>query len=232
MNSVKKKFFFVCTIQFIIIIFLFNFEIYASNSIQSNDITVHASIDPSFTFTFRGIPIDTPINTYNDIGCGNTELTTIDTSMNPHTISLKKLSRNNIQIAAELFSINTNATNGYALIARSDSHFSHKISNFFIADSLIPIPLTQGKAGFGIHPCGLDVNKEIWGVGRTTINGAKYGWPFKQTLILASDSLGPIGDTLTKGSGIITIEYGATIDKSVLGGEYSTKIIYTATPIF
>ncbi|RJQ36522.1 hypothetical protein C4559_05150 [Candidatus Microgenomates bacterium] len=196
-------------------------------------VQIQASIDPTLTFAIGGITDNTPINIGNTKGCNNNETTNSGFDSTAKSINLGRLISNKINTAGQRIIISTNDAKGYSLTASSNNHFADKSNSFRFEDSAIPNVMTQGTTWFGVHPCGLDVNKKIWGEGTTgNTQGAKYAWPNKKTsLILASDLTGPIaGDS--KGNGVVNIEYSAAISTIVPAGEYSATITYTVMPNF
>jgi len=85
-----------------------------------------------------------------------------------------------------------------------------------------------------VHACGLDVASATWATGATGAGaGAKYGWPTAATSVtLASRTTGPVGNSVTTGSGLTSVEYASTIDVTVPTGLYASIITYVATPTF
>ncbi|MCL5433042.1 MAG: hypothetical protein M1524_02910, partial [Patescibacteria group bacterium] len=196
-------------------------------------VQVQAIVDPSLTFSIQGIANNTAINNGNTTGCTNTEVTNTGIGSAATTVNLGNLG-GIINISAQLITITTNASNGYSLTATSSGHLVNPETGFWIADSTTPTVMTAGTPWFGIHACGLDVSAATWGTG-TTGGGAnaKYGWPTQSTSVtLASDSSGPIGNSLVTGNGLTSVEYAATVDVSVPAGTYRSVITYVATPTF
>lgn len=200
---------------------------------QSATVQIKANVDPMFTFTISGITNGSPVNKGNTIGCQNKELTNSGIDSQASIVNLGKLSKDSISISAQTLAITTNAPNGYVLSATSNGHLANQ-NQFFIPDSTTPKPIILGKAWFGIHVCGLDVANSVFGVGKTGGGvGAKYGWPTATTpLILSQAQLGPIGNSFLPGSGVVSVEYAATIDSSIRSGTYKTIIKYLALPSF
>lgn len=195
---------------------------------------VQANVDPILTFTIAGIADATAINTGNTTGCTNTENTSSGIASTATTVDLGTLSSAAINISAQLITITTNAINGYTLTATSSGRLINPATGFWINDSTTPTAMTAGTPWFGAHACGLDVSAATWGTGATGggIN-AKYGWPTKTTAVtLASDTTGPIGNALTAGNGLVSVEYASTISSAVPAGLYSAVITYVATPTF
>ena len=94
--------------------------------------------------------------------------------------------------------------------------------------------MTAGTPWFGIHACGLDVSSGTWATGATGGGaGAKYGWPTQTSSVtLASDSTGPVGNSITAGNGLISTEYASTVSVAIPAGQYSSAVTYVATPTF
>lgn len=210
-------------------------------------ILITATVDVSLNFSITGITNNTAINNGNSTGCTNSETTNtgIDssaTSVNLGTVGNTPTGTNTKinNIAAQLITISTNGANGYSLTATSSGHLINPANGFYIKDSTTPAPFPNGTPWFGLHPCGLDVNTGTWGAVncRTYITGSSgnlcnYGWPTQTaSASIASDSTGPIGNSLTAGNGLISVEYAAGIDASVPAGTYSTVVTYVATPTF
>ena len=197
-------------------------------------VQVQATVDPTLTFVISSIADNTAINTGNATGCTNTENTSSGIGSTATTVDLGTLSTA-INISAQLITITTNAINGYSLTATSSGHLINPATGFWIIDSITPAVFPSGGTPwFGIHPCGLDNIGGTWGTGATAKgSGAKYGWPTQTTSVtLAYDTTGPIGNTLTAGNGLVSVEYAALIDASVPAGLYTAVVTYVATPTF
>ncbi|MCL5010396.1 MAG: hypothetical protein M1289_02225 [Patescibacteria group bacterium] len=197
-------------------------------------IVAWVSVEPTLTFTIAGIANSTAINNGNTTGCTNTETTNSGIPSTATTVNLGTLSSGAINISAQLLTITTNAPNGYTLTATSSGHLINPATGFWIHDSTSPTAMTVGTPWFGIHACGLDVATATWGSGATGGGtGAKYGWPTPTSSVsLASDSTGPVGNSITAGNGLISVEYGSTIDISVPAGTYTSVVTYVVTPTF
>jgi len=212
-------------------------------------IKVQAKVEETFTVTIDGISDKTAVNAGNQ-GCSNLETTNTGYASSARSVNLGMLqyvsssARTKIgNLTAQIISVTTNAYNGYAITATSSGHLTNISTGFAIGDNTTPSAFPSGQNWFGIHPCGLDVSLSTWVTGtdqncNSTITGSqgnicKYAWPnISSPFTLASDSTGPIGNNLTPGNGVTTIQYAAGIDKSVPGGNYSTTIRYTITPTF
>lgn len=197
-------------------------------------VQVQANVDPTLTFTIAGIANNTAINNGNTTGCTNTEVTNTGLASTATTVDLGTLSSGAINISAQLITITTNAIAGYSLTATSSGHLIDAATGFWLHDSTTPTVMTAGTPWFGIHACGLDVATATWASGATGGGAnAKYGWPTQTTAVtLASDTTGPIGNSLTAGNGLVSVEYASTIDVTVPGGLYTSVITYVATPTF
>ncbi len=198
-------------------------------------VQVQATAEPTLTFSI--VPVSGAINTGNITGCANSESVKNGIPSTATTVNLGTLNTSSINISAQLISISTNATNGYALTATSSGHLINPANGFWIPDSTTPTAMTINVPLFGIHPCGLNVNSGTWGIGPTGggIN-AKYAWPTSiNPLTLASSAIGPIGNTTGTGgigAGLISVEYAGAINMSIPAGVYTSVITYIATPTF
>ncbi len=197
-------------------------------------VQVQATVDPTLTFTIAGINSGTAINTGNTTGCTNTETTNTGIASTATSVNMGIIPTSAINIAAQLLTVSTNAQNGYVLTATSSGHLINPSNGHWIPDNTSPQFMTAGTPFFGIHPCGLDVTTGTWGSG-TTGGGAnaKYGWPTPTVAVtLASDNSGPIGNAITAGNGLVSVEYAGTVDITVPAGLYQSVITYVATPTF
>ncbi|MBU2632292.1 hypothetical protein KKG52_01120 [Patescibacteria group bacterium] len=197
-------------------------------------VLVTATVDPTLNFTIQGRTTGQAVNTGNATGCTNTETLNTGISSLSTSINMGVLSESGINISAQLISISTNGLNGYSLTATSSGQLINPENGFWINSSTTPGFITAGTPWFGLHPCGLDISSGTWGTGATGGGaGAKYAWPTKTTSVtLASDSTGPIANSLLAGNGLTTVEYAATIDASVPAGSYRSIVTYVATPSF
>ncbi|GIW62063.1 MAG: hypothetical protein KatS3mg089_0915 [Patescibacteria group bacterium] len=209
-------------------------------------VEVRATVDATLTFSIGGIANGSAVNTGNTTGCAATETTSAGNPSTATLVDLGVLANTPTttgtpisNIAAQLITITTNAANGYTLTATSSGQLRNFQSGFAIASSTTPQAFPNGTHFFGINACGLDVNTSTWGNNNCNTyitgssNACKYGWPTPTTAItLASDSTGPVGNTITAGNGLVTVRYAASIDASVPSGEYQTAITYVATPTF
>ena len=197
-------------------------------------VQVLANVDATLTFTIAGIANSTAINTSNTTGCTNTETTNTGLASTATVVNLGNLSSGAINISAQLLTITTNGINGYSLTATSSGNLINPATGFFINSSTTPAVMTAGAPWFGVHACGLDVASATWATGATGAGaGAKYGWPTAATSVtLASRTTGPVGNSVTTGSGLTSVEYASTIDVTVPPGLYASIITYYATPTF
>lgn len=213
-------------------------------------VQVLAQVEPTLTFTIAGVSNGSAANTGNTTGCGNTETTNTGISSTSTVVDLGSLNNTTTvvdskigNISSQLLTVTTNAINGYSLTATSSGSLLNPATGFFITSSTTPAVFPSGAPWFGIHACGLDVTAATWSSGsdqscNTYITGSsgdicKYGWPTQATAVtLASDSIGPIGNAIAAGNGLVTVEYAAGIDVTVPQGQYTTEITYVATPTF
>lgn len=220
-------------------------------------VTVRANIDPSLTFTIAGINNGIAVNNGNTTGCLQTELTNTGINSTATEVNLGTLSNSPTaidtkvsNIAAQLITISTNAANGYVLTATSSGHLKNPSTGYFLNDNATPqaFPAT-GANFFGFHGCGLDtynasVGTTFWNttasdtacnsyISGSTGNVCNYGWPTPSSQILiATDTTGPIGNSLLAGNGLTSVSYAAGADAGVPPGQYTTVVTYVATPAF
>lgn len=220
-------------------------------------VTVRANIDPSLTFTIAGVNTGTAINNGNTTGCLQTETTNTGINSTATEVNLGTLSNSPTatdtkvgNIAAQLITVSTNAANGYVLTATSSGHLRNPSTGYFLLDALTPQVFPASGANFyGLHACGLDTyNSDIgttfWNstasntacnsyISGSTGNICKYGWPtVSSQIVMASDTTGPIGNSLVAGNGLTSVSYAAGADAGVPPGQYSTVVTYVATPAF
>lgn len=213
-------------------------------------VQVLATVDPTLTFTIAGILNATAVNNGNTTGCTQTEptntgLASTETVVNLGVLSNTPSSTNTKvgNIAAQLITIITNGVGGYSLTATSSGPLRDDSTGFDIASNTTPAAFPNGTPWFGVHACGLDVTLATW---NSTASSAcntyrtgstdpicLYGWPTQTTSVtLASDTTGPIGNSLTAGNGLVSVSYAAGVDVSVPAGTYQSEITYVATATF
>ncbi len=218
-----------------------------------DSVVVQAVVDSYLTFTIGGVANGSQVNTGNTTGCtiSSSETTNTGIASTATIVDLGTLantpSATSTQIsneAAQLLTITTNAKNGYALTATASGQLINPETGFFVNSVTSPAVFPNAKPFFGIHPCGLDVSATTWvggGANQTCgsyITGSGgtecwYAWPTQTTsLTLASTTTGPIGNTVTAGSGLVTVLYGAGVDPTVPAGSYRSAITYVATGTF
>lgn len=216
-----------------------------------DSVTVRASIDPSLNFTIVGLNNGDAVNLGNTTGCSQVETTNAGANATSTEVNLGLLANSPSgtdvkvgNIAAQRINISTNGANGYVLTATSSGQLINPTTGFFLASSTTPAAFpSSGADWFGIHPCGLDVTTATWNstasnACNTFISGSTdpvclYAWPNTTTPItLASDTTGPVGNSLVTGNGVISVSYAAGADAGVPPGEYSAVITYVATPAF
>lgn len=212
-------------------------------------VQVRASVDPTLTFSIAGIANNVAVNTGNTTGCTGLDTTNAGNASTATVIDLGTLGNTPTatgarvsNIAAQLLTVTTNASNGYSLTATSSGQLINPANGVAINSNTAPAVFPNGAPWFGIHPCGLDVTAATWNTTtqacNTYITGSadpicKYAWPTSATSVsLASDTSGPIGNTIVTGNGLTTVEYAAGIDASIPSGIYTTVITYVATPTF
>ncbi len=220
-------------------------------------VVVRADIDPSLTFTISGINTGSGVNSGNTTGCLQTETTNSGLNSTATEVNLGTLtnspSANNTKvgnISAQLLTVSTNSGNGYVITATSSGHLRNLSTGFFLTDAQTPAAFPSNSSHYyGFHACGLDTyNSDIgttfWNTTASDTNCnsynqgssgnlCKYGWPTATSAItIASDTVGPIGNAITSGSGLTSMSYAAGADPSLPPGSYSTVVTYVATPSF
>lgn len=223
-------------------------------------VQVQANVDATLTFSIAGIANNTVVNTGNTTGCTNTNDTTntgipsTATIVDLGTLGNMPAAGTLSNIAAQLLTITTNALNGYVLTATASSPLRNPATGFEIPAVTTPAVMPASIPRFGIHACGLDTYNATIGTTywqttasnpactTTTATGGnqcKYGYPFggltgtsSTTMTLASRTTGPVGNSITAGAGMTTVQYAAGIDASVPSGQYTSVITYVATPTF
>ncbi len=214
-------------------------------------VTVRATVDPTLSFTISGIGNGSAINLGNTTGCLQTETTNAGIDSTSTEVNLGLLANTPSgtdvkvgNIAAQRINITTNAAGGYILAATSSGQLINPETGFFLNSSTTPTAFpSSGADWFGIHPCGLDVTTATWNSTASTacssfVSGSTdpiclYAWPTQSApLTLASDAVGPIGNSLVTGNGVISVAYAASVDPGIPPGSYRTVITYVATPVF
>lgn len=214
-------------------------------------VTVRATVDPTLSFTITGIANGSAVNTGNATGCSQTELTNAGIASTATEVNLGLLADTPApnspigNVSAQRINISTNAAGGYVLTATSSGSLINPATGFFLESSTVPASFpSNGSDWFGLHACGLDVSAATWVEGGSgtscvtepaTSTGTEclYGWPTRTSAItLASDSAGPIGNSVAAGNGIVSVSYAASTDALIPPGEYRTVVTYVATPTF
>lgn len=73
------------------------------------------------------------------------------------------------------------------------------------------------------------MSESVWGKN----SGRLYAWPSSGSPIaLTTDVTGPIGDSVERGNGLISLEYAATVSEDVPAGTYETSVTYIVTTTF
>jgi len=216
-----------------------------------DSVTVRATVDPTLSFTITGIANGAAVNTGNVTGCLQTETTNAGITSTSTEVNLGLLANTPSgtdvkvgNIAAQRINISTNAAGGYALTATSSGQLINPATGFFLESSTTPNEFpSSGADWFGLHVCGLDVTTATWNSTASTacnsyVDGSTdpiclYGWPSTGTpLALASDSTGPIANSLVTGNGVVSVAYAASVDAGIPPGQYRTVVTYVATPTF
>lgn len=213
-------------------------------------VTVRATVDPTLTFIIAGIPNGTLLSTLN-VGCGQADTTnagidSTETEVNLGVIGANPNTNDTVMpnIAAQSLTVTTNAPNGYSIVATSSGHLVNPSTGYYFHDENIPRAFPNNQSNyFGLHACGLDSDATFWtSSGNDACNTYRqgstnpvcyYAWPTQTTPVLISNrSLGPVGNTLTPGSGQTIVSYAAAQDPSLIPGQYRTVVTYMATPSF
>lgn len=213
-------------------------------------VQILATVDPTLTFTIAGIANATAVNNGNTTGCTQTETTNAGIASTATQVNLGTLSNTPTatdtkigNIAAQLLSITTNGTGGYSLTATSSGPLRNDELGFDIASNTTPAAFPSGGDWFGLHACGLDVTLLTWNSTASSacnsyITGSTnpiclYGWPTQTTSVtLASDTTGPIGNSITAGNGLVSVSYASGVDAGVPAGTYQSEVTYVATATF
>lgn len=211
-----------------------------------DSVQVRATVDPTLTFTIAGVANGSAVNTGNTTGCTATEntnagITPTSTIVNLGVVGSSTTSTNTAfgNIAAQLITVTTNATNGYSLTATSSGQLRNNANGFAFASNTTPTAFPSGTHYFGLSACGLDVNTSTWGNANCSThitgstNACKYGWPTQTSAVtLASDTSGPVGNVISTGNGITSVRYAAATDVTVPAGDYEAAVTYVATATF
>lgn len=211
-----------------------------------DSVQVQAQVEPLLTFTIGGIANGAAVNTGNTTGCTATETTNAGIASTATFVDLGSLGNTPStidlkigNIAAQLLTVTTNASGGYAITATSSGRLRDDASGQFISSSTTPAAFPSGNDWFGINACGLDVSTGTWGAAscQSEITGSSdpcnYGWPTQTSSVtLASDTTGPSGNSVTTGNGLTTVRYAAGVDAIVPAGIYKSTITYVATATF
>lgn len=226
-------------------------------------VQVLATVDPTLTFTIAGVSNGSAVNTGNTTGCLQAETTNAGISATSTVVNLGLLSNTPAintkvgNIAAQLLSVSTNATGGYAITATSAGALQNYANGYSINSSTTPAAFPASNDWFGIHACGLDtyggtLSTTFWntaasdtncgtcpagsascptGTGGTNV--CKYGWPTQTSSVtMASDPTGPVDNTITAGNGLTSVSYASGVDASVPAGTYQSYVTYVATATF
>ena len=210
-------------------------------------VEVYATVDAFINFSITGIANGAAVNIGNTgaSGCGSTEPTNSGTASTTTEVNLGTLATNRINLSAQLLTVSTNASSGYALTATASGHLIDSSVGYWLPDAQgnptandTPIPNTMatGTPTFGIHACGQDVNTTTWGPNICTSSiDCKFANPSATYYYtLANDTSGPIGSGSadSSGDGLTSVAYGATINSVVPAGTYHNTLTYVATATF
>lgn len=209
-----------------------------------DSVQVQGIVEPSLTFTITGLAHATNITTQN-ASCTGGDVTNPGNGLDATAtfVNMGGLGNGVINISAQELTVSTNAYAGYTITATSSGRFLDAATGFWITDANggngltandTPAPAVlpvTGNAGFGIHPCGADVNTSTWANAATAFNsGAKYSNPWNTGVngfyaTLASYSQ-PASARKTE------VEYAATVSPITPAGTYTTVFTFVATGTF
>lgn len=188
-------------------------------------VRVVAQVEPTLTFTIKGIANGTKIKDNNPSCTGNSDKTNSGIVSGPDFFDLGNLSSKKITISASDLIVSTNLKNGYNITATASGKLRNLITGYAIASSETPTSIRAGVEQFGIHPCGVNANKEDFGKG--SLGGsAKLALPNSTKPLLLSFRASPADLVKT------TVEYGASIKNTTPVGVYKTVISYLVLPTF
>ena len=213
-----------------------------------DSIDVYGTVDPSFSMTIAGKTAGAAVNIGNATGCTTTEIINTGISSTATDVNMGTLTASAVNISSQLLTITTNGAGGYVLTATSGGHLLNPETGYWINDAQqtptnndvpVPVAISTGTTAFGIRPCGLDVSASTWSDGDQdcttagTPGSCKYANPSPTYYYtLATDSTGPVDNSVAAGNGLVTVEYGATVSGVVPAGFYRTYLTYVATPTF
>jgi hypothetical protein len=216
-----------------------------------NSVQVYATVEPTLTFSIAGV---TQATNWGSLAasCGNEAINTgFDTSAT--TVNLGSLNNGNFSKTAQLLTISTNGSYGYALTSTSSGHLINPAAGIWLPDANggngltandVPAPAgikigtnASGSAYFGISPCGSDVAAMWGGANHISIN-SNFSNPWNNgsgtslgnVATLASYTGGYVNGDATHGTTVV--RYVASIAGSTPAGLYTTVFTYVATASF
>lgn len=202
-------------------------------------VSLHAHIDPTFTFRINGVGNATSLSSFCTNGGINNDMTNSGFATTATDVNLGILLPTQINIAAQQLTIMANSISGYTIIATSSGHLLNSANGAFLQDAQgtptgnnKPTPsssslITSGSNKFGIHPCDLvsqsKINTFTWGSGSNNYfaNPSSYYY----SLVNSASNTAVSGDTYY-------VEYGASAGINTLPGTYNTQITYIASTVF
>jgi len=209
-------------------------------------VQVQATVEPTITFTIAGVNngATTNFNALGTTGCGS-EVSNTGIDSTATFVNLGLLNNGQPNKVAQVLTVSTNGSSGYAITATSSGHLINSANGFWLTDGNggngltandVPAPLpipANGNPFFGISPCGTRVPTAIWGAAGTTMIAASATvsnpWNtgtngFYSTI--ASYALGPVSNDIT------VVRYGAEVSGLTPAGIYITTLSYVATATF
>lgn len=188
-------------------------------------VRVVAEVEPTLTFTIAGIASGTKIKDHNSACAENNNITNSGIASEADFFDLGALSSKKITISAHDLIASTNLKNGYSITATAGGKLRNLITGYSIASSEIPSKIQAKVENFGIHPCGLDANREDFGSGSLG-KSAKLAWPLLAKPLLLASRSSPADLVKT------TVEYAVSIKNDTPVGIYKTVISYLVLPTF
>lgn len=209
-------------------------------------VQVQATVEPTITFTIAGVNngATTNFNTLGTAGCGS-EVSNTGIDSTATFVNLGLLNNSQPNKVAQVLTVSTNGSSGYAITATSSGHLINSANGFWLTDGNggngltandVPAPLpipANGNPFFGISPCGADVPTAIWGAAGTTMTAASATvsnpWNTGTNGFYATVASHPSGSI---SNAITVVRYGAEISGITPAGIYITTLSYVATATF
>jgi hypothetical protein len=209
-------------------------------------VQVQATVEPTITFTIAGVPNGgaTSFASLGASGCG-AEFANTGIDSTATFVNLGLLNNGQPNKVAQLLTVSTNGSNGYAITATSSGRFINPSSGFWLNDGNggngltandVPAPAVipaNGNAFFGISPCGTDVPTAIWGSAGTTMVAASATvsnpWNTGTNGFYATVASHPSGSV---SNALTVVRYGAEVSGTTPAGIYTTILSYVATATF